>query len=152
MQSSTSAPAHNIARATDALNALLRGELSAVETFEQAIAKFGTDAPHELTACLQSHQMRVQKLTVRIYDLGGKPAEGSGLWGAFAKLVEGGAAIFGRKSALAALEEGEDHGLAQYRERLEDLDVESRSLIESELLPEQIKTHDAVRNLYRLSA
>lgn len=139
-------------RSIDALNALLRGELAAVETFEQAIAKFGAEAPTDLTECLRSHQHRVQQLTVRIYDLGGKPAEGSGLWGAFAMLIEGGAKVFGRKAALAALEEGEDHGLAEYRDRSEDLDFESRRLIEAELLPEQLKTHDAVRNLCRACA
>jgi hypothetical protein len=63
-----------------------------------------------------------------------------------------GAALFGRKSALAALEEGEDHGLAQYRERLNDLDSESRRMVESLLLPEQLKTHDTLRNLYRACA
>ena len=142
----------DIQRSMDALNSLLRGELSAVETYEQAIAKFGSETPRELHDCLRSHEHRVQQLTVRIYDLGGKPAEGSGIWGAFAMLVEGGAAVFGRKAALSALEEGEDHGLAEYNDRLDDLDAESRRLVQAEILPEQLKTHDAVRNLCRTCA
>jgi hypothetical protein len=137
------------ARSIDALNALLKGELSAVETHRQAMAKFGDEAPDELDLSLVSHQLRAQRISVRIRDLGGKPAETSGAWGAFARLVEGGAAFFGRKSALAALDEGEDHGLALYRDHLDDLDRESRSLAESLLLPEQMKSRDHVRNLYR---
>ena len=133
----------------DALNALLQGELSAIETYEQAMAKFGDESPIDLKHSLDSHRLRSQQITVRIYDLGGKPAETSGVWGTFAGLVEGGAALFGRKSALAALEEGEDHGLALYRDRLDDLDQESRSMAESRLLPEQMKSHDNMRNLHR---
>ena len=119
----------------DALNTLLRGELSAVETYGQVLEKFGSDAPTELIKCQRSHDARTSKLRNRIAELGGVPASGSGTWGAFAKLFEGGAALFGRKSALAALEEGEDHGLADYREKVKDLDLESRHLVEVELLP-----------------
>ena len=138
-------------RAIAHLNALLRGELSAVETFQHVIAKFGTDAPFELGDCLRSHQVRVEKLSVRISDLGGQPADGSGLWGSIARLFEGSASLFGRKSALAALEEGEDHGLAQYRALINDLelDASSRRLLEIELQPEQRKTHDTIRELCR---
>lgn len=133
------------------LNALLRGELSAVETYGEIINKFGEEAPVELNECLRSHRQRVTKLGGRIVDLGGTPSASSGLWGSFARLVEKGAALFGRQNALAALEEGEDHGLAQYREYLDDhdLDVDSRRLFEAELMPEQLKTHDMVRNLCR---
>lgn len=136
-------------RSIDALNALLRGELAAVETYERAIDKLGDHAPVELRACLRSHQHRVQQLTVRIYDLGGKPAEGSGLWGAFAMLIEGGNKFFTSKSALSALEEGEDHWLSEYRDCADNCDFESRRLIEAVLLPEQFKTHDAARRLLR---
>jgi len=137
------------AKAVDPLNTLLRGELSAVETYGQAIEKFGSDAPPELIECQRSHQARALRLQRRIRELGGRPSLDSGTWGAFAKLVEGGAALFGRKAALNALEEGEDHGLAEYRERMDDMDVDSRRLVESELMPEQQATHDAMSRLCR---
>ena len=134
-------------RSLDALNALLRGERSAVETYQQAIAKFGSDAPTELNECMRSHHHRVEQLIVRIYDLGGHPDDGSGPWGAFAMLFEGGAAVFGRASAIAALEQGEDHGLALYHERIKDLDAESLNLVQAELFQEQQATHAAMRAL-----
>ena len=123
------------------LNELLRGEVAAVETYQQAIATFGQDVPADLCSCLLSHQLRVRKLIVRVSDLGGQPVGGSGTWGSFAKLVEGGAALFGRTTALAVLAEGEDHGLAQYRALGEDPDPVFRHIVADELLPEQLRSH-----------
>ena len=140
------------ATTVQALNRLLRGEYSAAETFEQAIDKFGSDAPPELTTCLTLHRQRAKRLVQQVLDLGGEPSEGSGAWGTFAKLVEGGAALFGRSAALTALEEGEDHGLAQYREVIADLDADSRCLVEIDLLPGQQRTHDLVSALCRTHA
>ncbi len=95
----------------------------------------------------QSHQERAAKLRNRIAQLGGKPSEGSGPWGGFAKLVEGGAKAFGVKAALAALEEGEDHGLRMYKDDLDKLDTSTRSFVEGELLPAQQRSHDAMSAL-----
>jgi demethoxyubiquinone hydroxylase (CLK1/Coq7/Cat5 family) len=92
----------------------------------------------------------VAKLRDRVLALGGKPAETSGAWGAITKIIEGGAAALGDKAAVAALEEGEDRGLADYRDAAKDidnLDEESRSLVEEELLPAQMRTHRAMSSL-----
>ena len=56
----------------------------------------------------------------------GSPTDDSGPWGAFARLVEGGAKMFGEKAAISALEEGEDHGLKLYRDEIGKLDFASR--------------------------
>lgn len=136
------------------LNSFLRGELSAVETYQQAIAKL-LDEPvlrAELNECLLSHQRRVELLRAEIVRRGGEASEGSGAWGAFAKLVEAGANVFGRKAAIAALEEGEDHGRDEYREELAGLDSETRTFVESKLLPEQLRTHDKLSALKRAQA
>ena len=81
------------------MNSFLRGEISAVETYRQAIDKV-TDpsARMQLEHCRRSHQQRVDLLKQRILQVGGTPADGSGVWGAFAKLVEGGAKVFGDHS------------------------------------------------------
>src|SRR6188768_2259994 len=87
------------------LNSLLRGEISAVETYDQALAKLADDptVSVDLRSCRSSHQARVYSLRSEVRRLGGEPADGSGVWGAFAKLVEGGARMFGPKAAIAAL-------------------------------------------------
>jgi len=135
---------HELQHAIDTLNGLLHGERSAVETYELAIAQFRGEAPKELQDCLRSHLMRVDRLTQRIGELGGSPILTSGTWGTFAKLVENGAAAFGRKAAIAALEEGEDIGLRQYDDALDDLDADSLHLVEGELLFEERSTHAAM--------
>ncbi|NVB81179.1 MAG: DUF2383 domain-containing protein [Kofleriaceae bacterium] len=129
----------------DQLNGYLRGELSAVETYRMALDKLDANSParFELESAKQSHMQRVTLLKDAIMQLGGKPVEGSGPWGAFAKAVEGAARVFGDKAAIAALEEGEDHGLKDYKDGIEDkdLDAQSRSIVVTELLPEQQRTH-----------
>lgn len=127
------------------LNSFLRGELSAVETYRMALEKLDATSPSrfEIQSCMQSHQERVQLLREQIIALGGTPADTSGPWGVFAKAVEGAAKVFGEKAAVAALEEGEDHGLKDYRDELDDtdLDINTRSIVTSQLLPAQQVTH-----------
>ena len=137
---------------TDKLNSFLRGEISAVETYRQALDKLKTSAHRPtLEECQRSHEYRVQLLRQEIRRRGGTPAESSGPWGAFAKLVEGGAKLFGEKAAVAALEEGEDHGRDDYKRDLKDLDAQGRSFVEQNLLSEQLRTHQAMSNLKHAS-
>jgi hypothetical protein len=135
-------------KSVDTLNELLRGEFSAVETYRQAIEKLGSSgAVGQLEDCRRSHEQRVARLRDEVMRLGGQPAEGSGAWGAFARLFEGGAKAFGEKAAVGALEEGEDHGLKLYRDDLAKLDTFSRQLVETELLPAQEQTHRTMSTL-----
>jgi hypothetical protein len=136
----------------DQLNHYLRGEISAVETYRMALDKVdpGSPARGELEACLQSHQARVILLQDAIVAAGGTPAESSGPWGVFAKAVEGGARILGDKAAVAALEEGEDHGLKDYQADVKDvsnLDTTMWTLVSNRLVPEQQRTHDRIAAL-----
>jgi uncharacterized protein (TIGR02284 family) len=135
----------------DQLNSFLRGEISAVETYQMALEKVdqASSVRDELLGCLKSHQDRVMMLQDAIRELGGDPATSSGPWGVFAKAVEGGAKVFGEKAAISALEEGEDHGLEDYREELDDddLDTRSMSLLRDHLLPAQQQTHDRMSSL-----
>lgn len=140
-----------VSQSIETLNSFLRGELSAVETYRQAIDRL-SDHPlrQQLQECQRSHQMRVETLNHWIRQLGGEPAESSGIWGAFARLVEGSAKIFGDKAALAALEEGEDHGRNDYWRDLDKLDLESRRFIEYQILPEQERTHSMLSSYKRM--
>jgi demethoxyubiquinone hydroxylase (CLK1/Coq7/Cat5 family) len=130
------------------LNSFLRGEISAVETYRQALKNLADIAARaQLEQCRESHERRVDLLRTRIIQLGGTPEESSGAWGAFAKLTEKGAAMFGAKAAIDVLEEGEDHGLKDYKSHLASLDADSRFFVEQELLPAQTQTHFAVSTL-----
>ena len=138
----------------DELNKLLRGELSAVETYQMALDKLDDNsaARSEIESAMRSHQNRVMMLRDAVVACGGKPAQSSGPWGAFAKAVEGTAKVFGDKAAIAALEEGEDHGLKEYKKELDDddLDAETRVIVANQLLPAQQQTHFRLSNLKKM--
>ena len=64
-------------KTVDALNGFLRGEISAVETYRQAIEKLGgSPTGAQLEDCRRSHEQRVAKLRDQVARLGGEPAEG----------------------------------------------------------------------------
>lgn len=135
-------------QSVDVLNSFLRGEISAVETYRQALEK--VEKPQiasQLQDCMQSHKQRVTLLSEQIRTLGGEPSTSSGVWGAFAKAVEAGAKTFGEKAAIAALEEGEDHGRNDYKRDIDKLDATSRQVIQTRVIPEQQRTHDALSAL-----
>ncbi len=122
----------------DICNKLLRGERSAVETYDKAISKYG-DEPllDELSRIRADHQHAVTVLTQNVRSMGGTPEDGAGAWGAFANLVQGAANLFGADSALEALQNGEKSGRTDYQGALDDDEVlpECKALISSELLP-----------------
>lgn len=134
----------------DKLNEFLRGEMSAVETYQMALDKLqgSSAARDELLVNLKSHQDRVIALEDAIVALGGTPARSSGPWGALAKLVEGAAKVLGEKAAIDVLEEGEDHGLKDYRKDINELDTRSRQIVGGMIAMQQ-QTHDRLSALKR---
>jgi uncharacterized protein (TIGR02284 family) len=126
------------------LNSLLRGEISAAETYKQAIDKV-TDSAHQadaqtLRSIQQEHGRAAQAIRQRIRELGGEAVDSSGAWGVWAKTVAGTLSLFGGDSgALKALKEGEEHGLKDYRDALDTVDGTSAQIISSQLLPAQEK-------------
>ncbi len=137
----------NTTQCVDKLNMLLKGELSALETYRQALEKTTDPAVKKVLASNHvCHSGRVDTLVLKIKEYGGKPAENSGAWGAFVKLIEGGATVFGDKASVAVLEEGEDHGMEDYQKCLKDADPNVTS-VASALMPKQEGTHAAMKAL-----
>lgn len=123
---------------TDTLGALLRGELAAVETYQQAIDKLaGGPGTAELRQILMDHREAAIDLRQHIQLAGGAAEDSSGVWGAFAKAAEGLASLLGNATALAALRQGEERGALAYENALadEELSPAGRTLIRSQLLP-----------------
>jgi uncharacterized protein (TIGR02284 family) len=111
----------------DTLNELLRGEMSAIETYRQALEKAESNA-QELKSFAKDHRDAADQLWHHVEQHGGKPSEGSGAWGSWAKGVEGTAKLFGTAAALKALKEGEEHGLKNYESALENEDMSPECL------------------------
>ena len=98
---------------------LLRGELSAIESYSQAIAKFEDERDKKsLDQILSSHENSASRLRQHIADLGGTASATSGIWGDFTSALESSAAMLGESPALAVLQAGEEHGIREYEEAL----------------------------------
>lgn len=123
------------------LNSLLRGEISAAETYRMAIDKVadGTDATNAglLREIQEEHGRAAQGIRDRIRELGGEASDSSGAWGAWAKTVQGTMNLLGDGAALKSLKEGEEHGLKDYQEAIDDVDPSSAQLIQNQLIPAQ---------------
>jgi len=130
------------AESTSTLNSLLRGEMSALQTYGQVFEKLkdddapGVEAFHQLR---RDHRDAAEALQRFVQVQGDEPSRDSGAWGAFAKTVTGTAKVFGNTAALKALKEGEEHGVKEYEDALKDehLPADARSLIRDTLLPRQ---------------
>jgi uncharacterized protein (TIGR02284 family) len=125
------------------LNSLLRGEISAAETYKMAIDKVadgnssGLASAGLLREIQEEHGRAAQGLRDRIRELGGEASDSSGAWGAWAKTVQGTMNLFGDASALKSLKEGEEHGLKDYQEAVDDVDASTAQLIANQLIPAQ---------------
>lgn len=125
------------------LRELVRGEISAIETYEQALdGADGSPKAQELRLLHDDHAEAARALEEHLRRHGGEPPQGSGAWGAWARTVEATAQLFGTSAALKALKEGEEHGIAEYEEALQNgaLPDDSRRLIQGDLLP-KLKAH-----------
>ena len=124
------------------LNSFLRGEISAAETYRMAIDKVvDSQKANENVTVLrdmqEEHGRAAQALRDRIRELGGEPSDSSGVWGGLATMVQGAMNLFGDASALKSLKEGEEHGLKDYQEGVDDIDASSAQLVENQLIPAQ---------------
>ena len=140
---------HNI----KTIEKLLKDELSATETYQQALEKFrmpgGQFVANSLTPIFGAHKAAVSSLEAQITKLGGTLQKGTGVWGSWAKILLEGATLIGKQTAIRVLLEGEKSGEGDYEAALKDtaLSSEVRTLIETKLLPAQ-QAH--VRSLDRL--
>jgi bacterioferritin (cytochrome b1) len=127
--------------AIDQLNSLLRGEISAAETYRMAIDRVAGSDTQANAALLreiqEEHGRAAQAVRDRIRELGGQATESSGAWGAWAKTIQATMSLFGDSSSLKALKEGEEHGLKDYNDSVGALDATSRELVQNQLIPQQ---------------
>jgi demethoxyubiquinone hydroxylase (CLK1/Coq7/Cat5 family) len=137
-------------RTLDALNALLRGELSAVAIYRYTYERVTHPRFRAcLDDCMQSHARRIQLLHRRIHALGGIPTRSAGAWGVLVGASGLLADLFGATGALTLLELGESHGRAAYQRKLAKLDPQSRRFVEAQLMPAQALTHEWISELKR---
>ena len=119
---------------TDGLNALLRGELAAVNAYQSALrsaeGRAAVDAA-EILRFAAEHQRTVAALQGAVREMGGVPASEAATWGAFALLRD--------TASVRELLDGEEAGLRMYEATNGTLDGDARDLVTFELIPRQRK-------------
>lgn len=126
----------------DKINKVLRGELSAIEAYEQVMEALTQNPEASLLQHFRSeHEDSARHLTAMVQHEGREPSEGSGMWGSIVAAVVGAGKLIGSHAALVALKEGEEKGLEDYEGLLaeEELGAEDRRIIREKLIPRQKK-------------
>jgi len=121
-------------------NALLTGEISAVETYDLALEKsVHADVKRILSECRACHQKRVELLTKNVNQLGCNASRSGGILGAWNNFVQGAAGT--ERDAIAVLEEAEAEKLVQYESQAEFLPGAVKAVMQNDLIPAQHETH-----------
>lgn len=134
----------------DVLNSLLRGEVAAGTVYDMVIAKFdGRPEAIELQRIRDEHTEAAAVVRERVRHFGGDPAERAGIWGKLTAAITGTARLLGPATALGTLKQGEEYGIGQYENVLNDASVDSddKDLIRYRLLP---RCHSHVADLDRM--
>jgi len=138
-QTNRSKSAMNENRPTQ-LDDLIRGEMAAVKTYDTALKKItDQNEKKKLTTIRENHVNAVAKLKTFANKDVREDTETSGAWGAFATAYTGGARLMGNDMALKALTQGEEHGIKEYKEALDDATIkpELKQMIRTQFLPKQ---------------
>lgn len=122
------------------LDDLIRGEMAAVKTYDTALEKVKDEKEMaKLKTIREDHVNAVAKLKTFANKDVAEDTKTSGAWGAFASAYTGGAKLFGNDAALKALTQGEEHGINEYKEALDDdmIKPELKQMIKTQFLPKQ---------------
>lgn len=136
-------PTHDPSGATpETLKHLLRGEISATQSYEQALAKVnGCPEGARLRQIFADHSQAVGLLRDMLICYPGEMPTTSGAWGSFASAVQATANVLGDTAALRALKEGEEHGIREYQRVLHDPNVAEDAKAMSRSLLERCQSH-----------
>lgn len=126
-------------RAMQQLNKVLRGELSAVEAYNQIIEKFANDPQvQKLSEIKTEHEDSIRILRVMVAQEGALPADEPGFWGKVVANILAAGRLFGDVATLKMLRQGEEFGLHQYKALLkENLSSNDLSIIQNKFIPRQ---------------
>lgn len=129
------------------LNSLLRSEISATETYSQAIPRVASEV-EVLREIAREHGQAVSQLRETIKNVGGVPDETSGVWPALPpKVADGPAQVFGEAATLQVLKDVEERGLGDYQDALKRLNGSARGWISDNVIPSQIQHISRIEHL-----
>jgi hypothetical protein len=133
----------------DAINGLLRTELTAIEAYDEVLARLGgLRFTRDLRAIRYAHETAADALRIHIRNLGGEPVEHTE---AAVRLHSGAAAVGSPDRTLGELRRIEESGITAYEQVLqrEQMPDECRFAIRVELLA---RCHDHMDALAGMAA
>lgn len=129
---------------------LIRGEMAAVKSYTTVLGdmKAGPQKT-KLEKIKADHENAVSKLKGFASADVKEDTTSSGAWGSFASTWTKGAQIIGNDTALKALTQGEEHGITEYKEALEDENVkpELKQMIKTQFIPKQEEHLKTIKSL-----
>ena len=126
----------------ETLKHLLRGEISAAQSYERALEKVnGCPEGARLRQIFADHSQAVGLLRDMLSRYPGEMPTTSGAWGSFADAVQATANVLGDTAALRVLKEGEEHGIREYQRVLHDPNVAEDAKAMSRSLLERCRSH-----------
>ena len=110
------------------LNRLLRGEMSALETYEIVLkddSLKNDEVRVLLSQNLREHREARAALEKLVLKWRGTPENSSGAWGTFTDTLTAAAKALSTSLAISTLEKGEEHGREEYMSMLEEMQPQS---------------------------
>lgn len=133
-------------RVVTPLNALLRGELSAVRCYQRVLRRVPGPAGGRarIEECLESHQSRAARLAIEVSRRGGTPIAQAGLTAYLLALCAAALTAVGFGLAARVLEIVESRGIKRYDRTFKLLDDPGRNLLTACLFPQQVLSHQSM--------
>lgn len=131
------------------LNTALKGEHMAIDSFDHYIHDTRNEAlKKKLMDMQQQHQFHAMQLSERIQQLGGNPANSSGITGFMAEIKH---KVSPKKyidgNIVKTAKEGEEIGLEAYGEILSKLSDPANKQLAKEMLEDNVKIVESLNNL-----
>jgi hypothetical protein len=110
------------------LERILRGELAAVEAYRQVLEKYSTyEQIGELKRIQSEHEKAVEFWKTQLRSQEAYVEDSSGPWGTVVETFVGAAKLLGDGATLRSLKEGEEHGLSEYQDLIENENINFQS-------------------------
>ncbi len=134
------------------IDEILRGEISAIEAYEQVMKKVDSDPEvYRLKEFKSDHEKAVDYWKQQARFLGKIPENTSSVWGTVVETFVGTSKLIGEKSALNALKKGEEHGLSNYEKMLKSDKLTSfqKNEVRNTFIPRQKKHIESINSIMK---
>lgn len=137
----------------DSISVIIRGESSATEAYRKVEEKIQTNPEaYRLNQFRKDHENATVYWQMQAKEVGAEFENNSWAWGALVTAFIETTKVFGDKTALWILKQGEVHGLNQYRKMLSSNDIleKHKEMIRQIFIPRQKRHINCLEALLRL--